>query len=323
MKMNTITTSIDFDQQFAQDIIEGFSQTPKRLSSKYFYDEKGDKLFQDIMNMPEYYLTNSEYEILDTYKKQLSGLWGSQSFDLIELGAGDGYKTKLLLQQFLEDSLDFRYVPIDISQNALSLLESDLNINMPRLNVEGQQGDYFEVLSSFKQFQRPKIVLFLGANIGNFSIKQAQAFFSRLAQNLNPQDQVFIGIDLKKAPQTILDAYNDPAGITSDFNLNLLDRINHTFEGNFNRDAFQHWETYNPITGEAKSYIISKIAQTIDLKCLGYQVKFKAWEAIHVEISKKYDLLEVDNLAQTAGFCVKRNFFDKQNYFVNSLWQLK
>ncbi|MCD8496409.1 MAG: L-histidine N(alpha)-methyltransferase [Bacteroides graminisolvens] len=116
--------------QFAQDIIEGLSRTPKKLSSKYFYDEIGDKLFQDIMNMPEYYLTDAEYNIFETHKQKILHLIGNKSFDLIELGAGDGTKTKVLLRHFLEQGADFQYRPIDISENVLLDLENDLKANL-------------------------------------------------------------------------------------------------------------------------------------------------------------------------------------------------
>ncbi|MFK7931894.1 MAG: L-histidine N(alpha)-methyltransferase, partial [Saprospiraceae bacterium] len=174
---------------FANDIAAGLSQSPKKLSSKYFYDQRGDALFQQIMAMPEYYLTNCEYDIFAQQKGDILQAIGKERFSLIELGAGDGTKTKVLLEYFLEQQADFQYAPIDISQNALDLLEDDLNIRWPELPVAPLQGDYFEVLESLSDpsFGR-KVVLFLGSNIGNFEPADAERFLAALADKLNPND---------------------------------------------------------------------------------------------------------------------------------------
>lgn len=192
---------------FAHDVLEGLSAPQKRLPSKYFYDKEGDALFQAIMGMPEYYLTRSEYEILDMHKEVLQQLFqnGSGRFNLIEFGAGDGLKTKLLLKHFTEAGVDFKYVPIDISENVLQILTEDLQSSIPNLKVEAVCDDYFKALSQLKQTaDRRNIVLFLGSNIGNFSEKEAINFLSRLAEGLNPHDMIVIGFDLKKDPEQIL-----------------------------------------------------------------------------------------------------------------------
>lgn len=310
------------NQTFANDIAEGLNKSPKKLSSKYFYDQRGDALFQQIMAMPEYYLTNCEYDIFAQQKADILQAIGDERFSLIELGAGDGTKTKVLLEYFLEQAADFQYAPIDISQNALDLLADDLHTLWPELPVAPLQGDYFEVLESLNDpsFGR-KVILFLGSNIGNFEPAEAQRFLAALAKKLNPNDLILIGVDLKKDPQTILDAYNDAAGITEAFNLNLLQRINDELGGNFVIDQFKHWETYNPLTGATRSYIISKKAQTVEIAALNQTFHFDAWEAIDMELSQKYSLTELEQLAQQAGFQVARHFTDAQNYFVDSLWR--
>ena len=154
-----------FKTQFAADVFHGLTSYPKKLNSKYFYDEKGDELFQQIMQLPEYYLTGKEYDILEKHREQIAGKFDSASgFDLIELGAGDGKKTKLLLKHFLEKKLGFSYLPVDISQNVLSQLTSSLKKEMPLLKVEPQQGMYKDVLHRLEEYNsRKKVILFLGS----------------------------------------------------------------------------------------------------------------------------------------------------------------
>ncbi len=308
---------------FAKDVLEGLTSKQKFLSSKYFYDAKGDVLFQQIMAMPEYYLTDSEFNVFRTHKTQLANLWKSKGpFELIELGAGDGSKTKVLLAELLEQRADFKYRPIDISGNILKELEHDLEKAWPQLPVEPVQGDYFKALARIPhQSGVRRVVLFLGSNIGNFSRKAAKVFLQKLQQLLYPGDQLLLGIDLKKDPQTILDAYNDPAGITRDFNLNLLHRMNRELEATFQVDQFKHWETYNPVTGETKSFLISKKDQSVYIGALGRDFKFSAWEAIEVELSLKYSLEEIRVLAQESGFSINQHFMDEQKYFVDTLWE--
>jgi L-histidine N-alpha-methyltransferase len=308
---------------FAKDTIKGLEASQKRLFSKYFYDKKGDKLFQDIMAMPEYYLTNSEFEIFETQKAEILEYINGDDFDLIELGAGDGTKTKILLEYLVLQNADFQYLPIDISQNALDGLESDLNVIMPQVKVKPQQGDYFDVLKSLKNIgSRRKMVLFLGSNIGNFTKEEAVLFLKEMNASLAPNDLVLIGSDLKKDPSIIQLAYDDPAGITAAFNLNLLERMNRELGANFDIKEFKHWETYNPTTGETKSHIISKKAQVVHFSCLEKTFKFAAWEAIWVELSQKYNLQDLEKLAADSGFELVNHFLDKKVYFCDTLWRV-
>lgn len=320
----TVKTQIkkqnEVQSQFAKDALEGLSRTPKKLSSKYFYDETGDKLFQDIMNMPEYYLTNAEYEVFEMHKSELLDLIGGKPFDLIELGAGDGTKTKVLLHYFLEKKANFQYRPIDISPNVLLDLEEDLKANLPELQVKSLPGDYFEMLGKLNSPNGiRKVILFIGANIGNLTRENAVVFLQKIQQNMAKSDLLLIGFDLKKDPDVILKAYNDPAGITAAFNLNLLHRMNRELGADFEVDAFKHWETYNPATGETKSFIVSTKKQSVQL--FDQTFYFDAWEAIDVELSQKYSLIEIENLAKNTGFSVTQHFFDSNHYFVDSLWE--
>ena len=312
--------------EFAKDTLEGLSSEQKFLSSKYFYDDVGSKIFQDIMQMPEYYLTDSELEIFKIYKQAiLNEFTAKQShFELVELGAGDGLKTKILLSHFLNQHIDFKYSPIDISEDAVKNLLSDLKNEIPELKVNGLIGDYFDLIKDIKvNGYSKKIILFLGSNIGNYNEQMSLEFFRHLKEVLNPQDQVFIGFDLKKDSKIILNAYNDPHGNTAAFNLNLLHRINNELDANFILENFKHQEMYDPQTGTAKSFLKSVEKQEVEILDLNEIISFEEGELIFMEMSQKYDKEMIMDLAERSGFEIVRNFYDQRHYFVNSLWKLK
>lgn len=314
-----------FESAFAEDTYKGLTSYPKYLLSKYIYDEKGDKLFQKIMDMPEYYLTSCEYEILQLNTEAIARAFSSENgFDLIELGAGDGKKTKVLLKELVSKKFKFDYLPVDISQHALDELEISLSNEIPEVNVRVQQGTYFKTLEKLSEYNtRKKVILVLGSNIGNLLHENAIGFLANIAGAMSEEDLLFIGFDQKKHPQRILDAYNDPAGITEEFNKNHLVRINRELGGNFNPDEFLHWETYDPETGTAKSFLVSKKEQNIQIKKLSLEVKFDAWESIHTEISQKYDDSVIKWLADEAGLRVEKSFGDKENCFKNYIFRRK
>ena len=310
---------------FAEDVRHGLSAAPKFLSSKYFYDDEGSRLFQEIMNLPEYYLTRAEFEIFQTRTKEIFEAFGaSQSgFDLIELGAGDGTKTSLLVDYFLRRRADFNYIPIDISAEALKILTAKFEKQFPALSMKTEQGDYFKTLEALKTKTRNrKIILFLGSNIGNFSRQQSVEFFCNLRALMNENDLLFIGFDLQKNPKTILEAYDDAGGVTAKFNLNLLSRINRELGADFNLENFLHYAAYHPIEGAARSFLVSRKEQTVFIKSLETSFAFRAWEPIFMEISQKYNLEMIDSLAESCGFQIVENFFDDRRYFVDSLWKV-
>lgn len=317
MHKNTRTITIS---QFEEEVYSGLTANPKYLSSKYFYDAKGDKIFQAIMDMPEYYLTDCEYNILETHKKEIADLFsdGPNSFNLIELGAGDGKKTKILLKYMAESKLDFKYLPIDISQNALDQLEKSIQIEIPSLKTEPLQGTYLETLETINSIRdKKKVILFLGSNVGNLLHPQAISFLQNVQQSMKADDIFFVGFDQKKNPQTILDAYNDQAGITEAFNKNILVRINTELKADFDLDNFLHWETYDPETGTAKSYLVSQKEQSVTIGDLDLTITLKPWETIHTEISQKYDDEVVSWLAEEAGLKIIAQFSDKNEYYKN------
>ncbi|MDT8394170.1 MAG: L-histidine N(alpha)-methyltransferase [Bacteroidales bacterium] len=309
---------------FETDTLKGLSAKPKYLSSKYFYDAQGSKIFEEIMRMPEYYLTDCEIEIFQTHKLQITHAFGNpeKEFELIELGAGDGLKTKILLAHLLENKNKFKYIPIDISAKAINDLQHDLAKNLPGLKFDGLIGDYFQLIAGLNGFKQ-KVILFLGSNIGNFDEGKSSHFLRQLNEVLNPEDQLLIGFDLKKDSEIILPAYNDPHGLTAAFNLNLLHRINNELDANFIPESFFHQETYDAETGTAKSFLVSKKSQSVQIRKLEKTFHFNENEKIFMERSQKYDLPMIEALAGQSGFEITANYFDSRNWFVNSLWRVK
>ena len=320
----SVKNSIAIDVSFKTDVHKGLTTFPKFLYSKYIYDEKGDKLFQEIMNLPEYYLTNCEFDILSLHTEEIAQLFNDpdKGFDLIELGAGDGKKTKVLLGHLAENDFNFVYKPIDISQNAIDSLSKNLSEEFPNITVEGEKGMYFEVLEQLQHYNsRKKVLMVLGSNIGNLLHPKAIDFLTKLKDIMSTQDLLFMGFDQKKDPQIVLDAYNDATGVTEAFNKNLLTRINRELGGDFNLEKFKHWEVYNPETGTAKSFLVATEAMDVAISALDLNVHFDAWETIHTEISQKYDDKVVQWLAESAGLKIHTSFEDEKGFYKNYVFK--
>lgn len=309
------------NKEFANDIIKGLTSKEKHLSSKYFYDDKGSRIFQEIMNMPEYYLTDSEFKILSQQAKQIiEAVNFNQPFNIVELGAGDGIKTFKLLEYLVNNNIDFYYVPIDISQGAMDILTKSLTKKLPKLSIHPRVGDYFEILSKENvQTSIPSLLLFLGGNIGNYSEPETIELLQLFNKSMKKGDALLLGFDIKKNPKTIHNAYFDKHGITKRFNLNLLSRINKEFDGDFKLDDFDFYCHYNPKNGEVNSYIISLRNQTVVLRKLDLEITFKYDELIWTELSKKYTLEDIENLAAKSDFIVEKHFLDSKHYFTDTL----
>ncbi len=309
---------------FARDVDKGLSSDPKFLSSKYFYDEEGSRLFQEIMKLPEYYLTRSEMEIFTDQAEEICSAFSpdGQPFDLIELGAGDGQKTAVLVEHLLGTDSSFRFVPIDISSDSIETLTDKFRSRFPELEIRPEVGDYFRTLETFKRSSpRRKVILFLGSNVGNFTEENAVGFFRHLRDVVNPEDRLLVGFDLHKNPATILNAYDDSLGVTAKFNLNLLTRINRELDADFDIAEFNHYAGYHPLERAARSFLISLRDQTVTIGALGKKFEFRKWEPVFMEISQKYDLAMIEGLAQKSGFEIVENFFDSNRFYLDSLWR--
>ena len=315
--------SSSFFKEFANDVGKGLTSKKKYLMSRYIYDEKGSLLFKRIMDLPEYYLTRCETEILNNLKTDLSIELRNNSFNLIELGAGDGKKTKILLEYFVNNDLDFRYIPIDISESAVCDLINNIAKEL-NINASGLVTEYFYGLKHLSESDNTrKVVLFLGSNIGNMNPENAKSFLTALRNSLNENDYVLIGFDLKKDINKLINAYNDSQGITAAFNKNLLSRINYELGGDFDPDKFFFYSTYDVQDSAIKSFLVSRNEQVVYINAIDKNIKFEKWEPIHSESSYKYSLKDIKQMAVENGFELMQNFFDSKKYFTDSLWKVK
>ena len=322
LPVTTATLAARRSANFSKDVLDGLRAEHKHLPSKYFYDEAGDKLFQQIMACPEYYPTRCEMEIMQHQSAKMAKLFTgySPSFDLIELGPGDASKSWFLLRELQKEHASFTYYPIDISSQVIGWLEDKLPVTLPGLRLQGLNGEYMEKMHQVNTFSpNRKIVLFMGANIGNMNIQQATQFCRQLHDQMNPGDLLLIGFDLKKHPRTILDAYNDRQGITRAFNLNLLRRINRELNADFDLDQFEHYPVYDPGNGACKSYLISRIAQEVHIG--DKTIQFRENEPIYMEISQKFSIEETELMAMQSGFEPVHTFYDSRRWFADVLWQ--
>lgn len=314
---------IDQKEQFALDVLTGFSSNPKVLSPKYFYDDLGSELFQKITQQEDYYLTRTEYSILNDSKDRLPDFVNEDEIDIIELGAGDGHKSDLVIQGFLDSGKKVNFYPIDISKEAMNQLAENIKAR-ENLEVHGVVAEYLEGLRFLrKQSKNRQLVLFLGSNIGNFDRVQREVFLRKVWRGLNKDDLILLGLDLKKDVNIVAAAYNDKEGITRHFNLNLLDRINRELGANFKTDAFQHVGLYNPFLGAMESHLLSRKEQTVHVEALEKSFHFDAFETLHLEYSFKFSKKDINLLASSTGFVVQKHLSDKDNYFIDSLWKVE
>jgi dimethylhistidine N-methyltransferase len=318
-----LESKISIQSAFIRDVLIGLSSTPKNLSSKYFYDAEGSRLFQKITELPEYYLTRCEFEIFENHKDAIADFLQNEPYNLVELGPGDARKTRVLIEHLLERKIDFRYVPIDISSAALEGLVESMQSDFPDLEMHGLVSDYFNALNWLKTLNhRKNFVLFLGSNIGNFNRESSRIFLHSLWNSLNAGDLVLIGFDLKKDIELLLKAYNDSKGVTRQFNLNLLRRINRELGGDFDVSKFRHYANYNVFSGAMESYLVSKESQTVRIQEIGQSFSFEAWEPIHTEYSYKYLESDIVKLAEDTGFTLVQQLYDPQKFFTDVIWRV-
>ncbi|MBO9153513.1 L-histidine N(alpha)-methyltransferase [Chitinophaga sp. GCM10012297] len=309
------------NRDFYLDVIRGLAQVPKRLPSKYFYDKNGDRLFQEIMASPDYYLTRCEMEIFTCQAKEIidSLSAGDLDFELIELGPGNCAKSIHLLRALVAANASFNYVPIDISENVISGLQSFLPGNVPELRFKGLAGDYFDTLAFHCLLPATRrVVMCLGANIGNMTVAESNQFCKQLRGYLQPGDQCIIGFDLVKHPAVIRRAYDDRAGVTREFNLNLLKRINRELEADFRIDRFDHYCSYDPLTGAARSYLVCLSDMVVNIA--GTDIPFQKDECIWTEISQKYSKDQIRQMATNSGFIHTSEFLDSRSWFMDAVW---
>lgn len=313
--------AVNSDERFENDIFEGLSQSPKTLPSKYFYDDKGDRLFQKITTLEEYYLTRCETAILHKQVEKIASILKSKDdLRIIELGAGDGHKTIPFLKKLAEIGLNYDFVPVDISHDVLKQLEEQFTKQIPQGRIHPFAADYFNV--DFPKYHGATFWMYMGSTIGNLTKKKAVGLLSNLRDSAKKGDVFALGYDLRKDPNTILAAYNDKQGITAQFNLNLLSRINNALQANFDLDQWQHYPIYDVVSGEAKSYLVSKAKQSVFFPTNNSTIQFEAWEAIHTEISKKFSTEEMDEICAEAGWQPTHILTDESSNYALGFYEL-
>lgn len=305
--------------EFAREVADGLTASPKRLPCRFFYDQEGSLLFEAICRLPEYYLTRAEQEILLSCATDIASLFSGNP-TLVELGSGSATKTRLLIKAFLHRYGAVRYVPVDISHTMLEESARALLKEYPGLEITAIAGDYDAGLRQLSLVAaNPKLILWLGSNIGNFERPEAVQFLRRLLATMSPADRLLVGIDLRKDRETLERAYDDAQGVTAQFNLNILARINRQLSGHFDLSAFGHRAVYNEEVGRIEMYLVSTRRQRVSIDCLNLEIPFEAGETIHTENSYKYSLSEINVLATAAGLRLERQWLDTEGHFSENL----
>ena len=298
-------------KNFSGEVLAGLSKSPRQLPCKFFYDERGAQLFQQICDLPEYYITRTEIEILRLHGAEMAAALGAQ-IELIGLGTGAGTKTLILLEELHEPRV---YVPIDISKEQLEKSCARFNKMFPTLQILSVCADYLEPfeLPLPRQLSARSVVYFPGSTIGNFEPDRAGEFLSRLFELASEGGGLLIGVDLQKDRDVLEAAYNDSAGVTAQFNKNLLARINHELGGDFDLAHWLHYAIYNPAEGRIELYLISEIDQSAKIGNNTFQ--FRAAEKILTEYSYKHTIGGFITLARQAGFHFEQLWTDDARWF--------
>ncbi len=295
--------------KISNDAIHGLTQTPKSLPPLFFYDDIGSELFEQICDLPEYYVTRTETEILQKYAGEIAHLTGAS--EIVELGSGSSKKTRILLDAYYQLGHPMHYVPIDVSAGILESSARELLIDYPSLQIQGLVGTYELALERLKATHLPsRTICFIGSTLGNLSPQECDRFFTQIADALQPGEYFLLGIDLQKPKHLLEAAYNDSQGVTAAFNLNMLHHLNWRFDGNFNPEMFEHWAFYNEHLHQIEMHLRSLQSQTVELRHLNLTIELAAGETIFTEISRKFDLNNIQQELQTQGLLTLKVFTD-------------
>ena len=297
-------------EDFATAVARGLGSDPKSLPCRFFYDAQGSALFEEICQLPEYYLTRAERQILERHADAIvAGV--EAPLLLAELGSGSSAKTRLLIEACLRRQPTLHYVPVDISREMLDASAKRLLADYPGLAIDAIAGEYQSGLLALRGARRePKLIAWLGSNIGNFDRVGAAEFLRGVREALGPRDRLLVGVDLRKARETLERAYADAAGTTARFNLNLLARINRELGARFELAHFAHRARWRAREGRVELWLESRRDQEVEIAALDRVVKLRKGERIHTEDSFKYSAAEIEAVARAAGLRVLRRWLD-------------
>lgn len=277
-----------------RDVVIGLSQLQKSLPPRYFYDSHGSQLFEQICELPEYYPTRTETKVLQQYAPEIAKLTGA--CQLIELGSGSSTKTRLLLDAYQNLDYSLIYSPIDVSGSILQESANQLLADYPKLQIHGLVSTYEQALANICSSSLPsKMILFLGSTIGNFTPTECDRSFNQITLALEVGDYFLLGIDLQKPKHLLEAAYNDSQGVTAAFNLNILQHLNWRFQGNFDSTLFAHKAFYNTLETQIEMHLVCQQAHTVSLDALDFRVDFEQGETILTEISRKFNLQQMED----------------------------
>ena len=298
---------------FRDAVLEGLSLEPKRLPCRFFYDREGSLLFDAICDQPEYYLTRTEDEILRSCAAELAEAM-PPDVALLELGSGTARKTRHVIAALLARQKLLRYHPADICGDTLRQTSQALTRDFPRLEVIPVEGEYY---AAIEQLQRtapaPRLVLFLGSNLGNFTPNEAHRFLTAVRGLLGSDDHLLLSLDAVKPVEVLEAAYDDAAGLTARFNLNLLHRINRELGGDFNLKAWQHQAFYNRLENKVEMHLCSLAEQ--EVRVAGRTFRFRPFETVHTEDSHKYTREHIEEMADAADLEVAHMWTDPRDWF--------
>jgi L-histidine Nalpha-methyltransferase len=297
-----------------EDVIQGLTKTPKSLPPKYFYDDRGSELFEQICELPEYYPTRTEAWILRQYADEIAQITGA--CELIELGSGSSTKTLFLLDAYQKIASSCKYVPIDVSGGILKASVLKLQKKYPSLSVEGLVGTYEQALAKLTSTaSQSRMIFFLGSSMGNFTPQDSDRFLHQIAQIFNPGDYFLLGIDLQKPKDILEAAYNDTQQVTAAFNVNMLSHLNWRFQGNFDLDSFTHQAIYNQADAQIEMYLHCQKSHWVSLEALDLKVFLEMGESILTEISRKFDLVVMQKELETHGLKTLKTWTDPKQWF--------
>jgi dimethylhistidine N-methyltransferase len=301
----------------AEAVRRGLSARPKTLPPFLLYDEAGMRLYERITRLPEYYLTRTERAIVEVHASEIiaHAADGPGPLGVVELGAGTAHKTEILLRAVVRRQPRCTYVPVDVSGPTLEATARRLRTTVPQVDVRPVAMTHEEAFSRRWDLPPPQLVLFIGSSVGNFEDAEAASLLRAVRGALGPGAWLLLGTDLRKDPRVLVPAYDDAAGVTAAFDLNLLVRINRELGGHFVLDRFRHVARWNDAESRIEMHLESLVAQTVAIDALGLDVAFAAGETIHTESSIKYDLPRVERLLRAGGFAPGRTFYDDDRRF--------
>lgn len=310
------------ERAFSHAVADGLSKQQKSLPCRYFYDLAGSKLFEQICELPEYYLTRTEQEIFVDHSNDIIDAVGHE-LAIVEFGSGNSVKTRLLISAALNRQEHLHYIPVDISSGFLKTSSHALIGEIDRLSITAIAAEYADAIPIIPDPKEPRLFLFIGSNIGNFNRAEAVTFIAKIREQMHSRDRLLISFDLVKSAHILEAAYNDTSGVTAAFNKNLLVRINRELGGSFILSEFDHVAPFVKPDFRIEMRLISRCHQRVHIRKLQREFTFQQGEYIHTEDSHKYTLESFTEICSDAGLEIQNRWLDRREWFAVALLRSK